>query len=324
MATRFKDYYETLGVSRTAGGDEIKKAFRKLARKYHPDVAKDKKAGEIKFKEINEAYEVLGDPEKRKKYDQLGENWDAQGIPSPGGNGFPRHEGGGNGAQEFHFEGTGFSDFFEQFFGRSQGFGGFSDAGGRSHRGASGGLRHGQDIEGAILVTLEEAMQGSIRQISLQSVDPATGEAKTESFKVRIPKGALDGQIIRVPGKGEAGAGGGEAGHLFLRVRLASHPDFRPLGADLYHDLPLTPWEAVLGASVRLRGIDGDLNVKIPAGTANGQRLRLRGRGLPKPKSEERGDLYVVADIQMPPKVSPAEKELWEQLSRASSFQPRG
>lgn len=166
-------------------------------------------------------------------------------------------------------------------------------------------------------------MQGSIRPISFQTVDPATGAVKTESFKVRIPKGALEGQIIRVPGKGEAGVGGGDAGHLFLRVRLASHPDFRALGADLYHDLALAPWEAVLGTTVRVHGLDGDLDVKIPPGTANGQRLRLRGRGLPKPKSEERGDLYVVADIQTPTHVGPAEKELWEQLSRKSSFNPR-
>ncbi len=324
MAAAFKDYYEILGVGRTATGDEIKQAFRKLARKHHPDVAKDKKAGEIKFKEINEAYEVLGDPENRKKYDQLGENGYAQGMPSAGGDGFHWESAGGNRAQDFHFEGTGFSDFFEQFFGGGRGFGGFSAGGGASRSRAAGGMRHGQDIEGAISVTLEEAMRGSIRQISFQSVDPATGEVRTESFKVRIPKGALEGQIIRVPGKGEPGVGGGEAGHLFLRVRLASHPDFRALGADLYHDLPLAPWEAVLGTTVRLHGIDGDLDVKIPPGTANGQRLRLRGRGLPQPKSEERGDLYVVADIEMPPQISSGEKELWEQLSRASSFQPRG
>jgi curved DNA-binding protein len=323
MAAAFKDYYQILGVERTAGSDEIKKAFRTLARKHHPDVAKDKKAGEIKFKEINEAYEVLSDPENRKKYDQLGKNWNAQGIPPSGDHGFPRQEAGGNRGQEFHFEGTGFSDFFEQFFGSSRGFEEFSTGGGRSRHHASGGPRHGQDIEGAILVTLEEAMRGSIRSLSLETIDPATGEIKTESFKVRIPKGALEGQIIRVPGKGEAGIGGGEAGHLFLRVRLASHPDFRALGADLYHDLPLAPWEAVLGTTVRLHGIDGDLDVKIPPGTANGQRLRLRGRGLPKPKSEERGDLYVVTDIQIPTTISPSEKALWEQLSRGSSFKPQ-
>ena len=319
MATAFQDYYQTLGVARTVGADEIKKAFRALARKYHPDVAKDKKEGEARFKEINEAYEVLSDPEKRKKYDELGKNWDKPGVPPSGWHDFPRHEARGGGAQEFHFEGTGFSDFFEQFFGHGGGFDGFSSA----TRQPDAGVHHGRDVEGAILVTLDEAMHGAVRQISLQAVDPRTGEAKTESFKVRIPKGALEGQVIRVPGKGEAGAGGGEAGHLFLRVRLAGHPDFRALGADLYYDLPLAPWEAVLGTTVRVRSLDGDLDVKIPAGTANGRRRRLRGRGLPKPKSDERGDLYVVAEIEMPEKIGAKERELWEQLRRGSSFNPR-
>jgi curved DNA-binding protein len=320
MPAAFKDYYQTLGVPRTASADEIKKAFRKLARVHHPDVAKDKKAGEIKFKEINEAYEVLGDPEKRRKYDELGENWNAPGGPPPGAYGqapFEAQEGG----PEFHFEGTGFSDFFEQMFGGAQGFGG--PGGGGARRSRAAGPRHGQDIEGALLVTLEEAMQGAIRSLSLQTTDPATGEVRTETFKVRIPKGALEGQVIRVPGKGEAGSGGGEAGHLFLRVRLASHPEFRALGADLYHDLPLAPWEAVLGATVVVPGIDGALSVKIPPGTSNGQKLRLRGRGLPKPKSSERGDLYVVAEIEMPTEITPAERQLWEQLGHASSFRPR-
>jgi len=327
MPAAFKDYYQILGVPRTATSDEIKKAFRKLARLHHPDVAKDKKAGEAKFKEINEAYEVLSDPVNRKKYDDLGENWNAQGAPPPPrGGGFSPQDFDNGQAQEFHFEGTGFSDFFEQMFGRgrAQGFGGFPGEGGDGHGRRSSGKRHGQDIEGAISVTLEEAMHGSIRPISFQAVDPATDEIRTESFKVRIPKGALEGQVIRIPGKGEAGVGGGEAGHLFLRVRLAPHPDFRPLGADLYHDLPLAPWEAVLGTTVRVHGIDGDLNVKIPPGTANGQKLRLRGRGLPRPKSEERGDFYVVADIQVPTHATADEKELWEQLSRKSNFNPRG
>lgn len=324
MAATFRDYYETLGVARTATEDEIKKAFRTLARKYHPDVAKDKKAGEIKFKEINEAYEVLGDPEKRKKYDQLGQNWD-KGAPPPGyqyaqpGAGMGAEQG-----QEFHFEGTGFSDFFEQFFGAGRASGGFGFPGAGGRGGQASGPRHGQDVEGAILVTLDEVMHGSIRSISLQSVDPATGEAKTTSFKVRIPKGALEGQVIRVPGKGQPGSRGGEAGHLFLRVRLASDPDFRVLGADLYRDLALAPWEAVLGTTVRVRGVDGEFDIRIPAGMANGQKLRLRGRGLPRPKSEERGDLYVVADIQIPSQPNAKEKELWEQLSRASTFNPRG
>jgi curved DNA-binding protein len=326
MPATFRDYYQTLGVTRTAGADEIKKAFRKLARQHHPDVAKDKKAGEIKFKEINEAYEVLSDPAKRKKYDELGEHWNAQGGPPPG---YEYARGAGPaGAQDFHFEGTGFSDFFEQFFGAGgngggRSFGGFST--GSSTRGARrGGPLPGQDVEGDISVTLEEAMRGAIREISLQSTDPATGQRKVETFKVRIPKGALEGQVIRVPGKGGPGSGGGEPGHLFLRVRLASHPEFRASGADLYHDLPLAPWEAVLGTTVRVPGLDGEVDLKIPPGTNNGQHLRLRGRGLPKPRSTERGDLYVVAEVEFPKQVSPEEKQLWEQLSRASSFHPRG
>jgi curved DNA-binding protein len=322
MPASFQDYYQILGVPRTATADEIKKSFRALARKYHPDVAKDKKEGEARFKQINEAYEVLGDPEKRKKYDELGENWDKQHYgPPPGAHGFPGQPQGED-AQEFHFEGTGFSDFFEQVFGRGGEYGGFSSAP-RGSRRAQAGPRPGRDVEGAILVTLNEAMHGSIREISLRSTDPHTGEATTETFKVRIPKGALEGQVIRVPGKGEIGSGGGEPGHLFLRVRLASHPDFRALGADLYHDLPLAPWEAVLGTTVRVHGLDGDLDVKIPPGTANGRKLRLRGRGLPRPKSDERGDLYIVAEIEMPASVSASEHELWEQLKNASSFNPR-
>jgi curved DNA-binding protein len=322
MPAAFRDYYQTLGVARSATDDEIKKAFRKLARLHHPDVAKDKKAGEIKFKEINEAYEVLSDPAKRKKYDELGQHWNQQGGPPPG---YDYAEAGPGGGQEFHFEGTGFSDFFEQFFGGGRGFGGFAGGGGGGARaGRAAGPRHGQDIEGDVLVTLEEALQGSIREISLQSVDPATGQVKTENFKVRIPKGALEGQVIRVPGKGGAGAGGGEPGHLFLRVKLASHPEFRATGADLYHDLPLAPWEAVLGTTVRVRGLDGELDVRIPPGIANGQKLRVRGRGLPKPKSAERGDLYVVAEIEVPKQVEAGERALWEQLAKASTFHPRG
>lgn len=318
MAAAFRDYYQTLGLARTASADEIKKAFRKLARQHHPDVAKDKKAGEAKFKEINEAYEVLSDPEKRRKYDELGEHWNQQGGPPPG---YEYAQPGRGDAQEFHFEGTGFSDFFEQFFGGAStgGFGGMRGSGRRS-----AGRRQGQDVEGAVSVTLEEAMQGSIREIALQSVDPETGERKTERFKVRIPKGALEGQVIRVPGKGGAGSGGGEAGHLFLRVRMAAHPEFRAQGADLYHDLPLAPWEAVLGTTVRVRGLDGELDVKIPAGIASGQKLRLRGRGLPRPKSDERGDLYVVAEIEVPKQIGADERALWEQLSKSSSFHPRG
>ena len=329
MATAFKDYYTTLGVSKTASEAEIKKAFRKLARKYHPDVAKDKKTAEEKFKEINEAHEVLSDPDKRRKYDELGANWQDGGGYSPppgwqGGEGDPR---GGPSAQEFHFEGTGFSDFFEQFFG---------GGGARRQRGFPGGEadfgfpaddsrpRRGSDVEGDILVTLDEAMHGAMRPISMQTLDPRTGKAETHSFTVRIPPGASEGRRIRVPGKGAEGSGGGAAGDLFLRVRFAAHPDFRARGSDLYYDLDLAPWEAVLGEQIVVPGLSGAIKVRIPAGTQNGQQLRIRGQGLPVGKTGGRGDLFVVSNIQVPTVVNEDEKKLWEKLGAESSFQPRG
>ncbi|OAI42783.1 molecular chaperone DnaJ [Verrucomicrobia bacterium SCGC AG-212-E04] len=328
MPADFKDYYTTLGVSKTATDAEIKSAFRKLARKYHPDVAKDKKTAEEKFKEINEANEVLSDPVKRKKYDELGANWqDGGGFqPPPGWQAGARRRADGTPAQEFHFEGTGFSDFFEQFFGgggrRNYGFPSGDDD-------FSGGAdasrpRRGSDIEGDILVTLDEAMHGTMRPISLQTVDPRTGKVETHSFTVRIPAGATDGRRIRVPGKGADGTGGGAAGDLYLRVRLAAHPDFRPRGADLYYDLDLSPWEAVLGEQVIVPGLTGAIKVRIPPGTANGQQLRVRAQGLPIGKTGERGDLYVVSNIQIPTELTDAERTLWEKLKVASSFEPRG
>jgi curved DNA-binding protein len=329
MAVQYKDYYQILGVPRNASDADIKKAFRKLAREHHPDVAKDKKAAEEKFKEINEANEVLSDPEKRKKYDTLGPNWqDAGGFePPPGWAGAAAGRRTHGGAREFHFGGTGFSDFFEQFFGggggRSYGFPmdeeDFEEAGPRQAR-----SRRGRDIEGDLLVTLDEAMHGTMRPISLQTTDPRTGKQETESFTVRIPAGASDGRRIRVPGKGAPGANGGEAGDLFLRVRLAAHPDFRTHESDLYHDLDLAPWEAVLGTELVIPSLDGDkIKMRIPAGTTNGQQLRLRGRGLPKGKSGERGNLYAVVNIVLPTDVNEEEHALWEKLAKTSSFHPR-
>ena len=207
MPVEFKDYYGVLGVGRDATDADPKKAFRKLARQYHPDVAKDKKSAEAKFKEINEAYEVLGDPQKRRKYDELGANWDQQAGASPGHGG--RAWTGANGGQEFHFGGTGFSDFFEQFFGGRRGGGfDFSRGGGGKFRPEDfeqphGPLR-GSDIEGDILVTLDEVMEGSTRTISFERVNPSTGKAQTQTFKVRIPAGVREGQSIRVAGLGEA------------------------------------------------------------------------------------------------------------------------
>jgi curved DNA-binding protein len=331
MAVEFQDYYTTLGVARGATEAEIKKAFRKLARAHHPDVAKprDKKAAEEKFKQINEAYDVLSDPEKRRKYDSLGADWDKPGggfqaPPDRGGAGMGRASPNGNGSYEFNFGGsTGFSDFFEQFFGR--GGGGASSF----HRAPSGGEETdfaypGSDIEGDLLVTLDEVLRGSTRTISLQRTDPRSGETKTETIKVRIPPGVQDGQVIRVRGKGGEGSGGAAAGDLLLRVRLAAHPEFRAEGFDLYHDLEIAPWEGVLGASVTVPTLGGGrVKLRIPPGTNNGQRLRIRGLGLPKGRSETRGDLYVVMEVELPPKLTEEERALWEKLRHLSRFDPR-
>jgi curved DNA-binding protein len=313
MAVQFRDYYETLGVSKTATADEIRSAFRKLARKYHPDVAKDKKAAEEKFKQINEAYEVLSDPEKRKKYDQLGENWNQPGgfqpppqwgEAQPGG-GFYRY-GDGQGGVEFEFNGTGFSDFFEAFFGGGRGqsaFGGF----GRRQAGAE----RGNDVEADIMVPLEEALHGSTRTVSVRRA----GSNKVETYQVKIPRGVREGQRIRLAGQGEAGERGGKSGDLFLRVRLARHPDFTVEGSDLIHEVKIAPWQAVLGTEVTVPTLEGNVRLKIPPGTQPGQRFRLRERGLPS-SSGKRGDLYVEVQMAIPKKVTEKEKEIWSELAR--------
>jgi curved DNA-binding protein len=330
MAVEFKDYYQTLGVSKNAGEEEIRKAFRKLARKYHPDVARNKTEAEEKFKEINEAYEVLSDPAKRKKYDTLGANWNRPGgfQPPPGWRGGGFREAGPNEEFEFRFGGTGFSDFFEQFFGGRGAFGrgfGFEEEPRRAGPGSRQRqfARRGNDIEGDILVSLDEVLHGSIRTVSFQQADRRTGKTETRTFRVKIPQGVQEGQLIRVAGKGEAGAGGGGPGDLYLRVRLAKHPDFRTRGMDLLYDLELAPWEAVLGATARVPSLEGPLSLRIPPGSSNGQQLRVRGRGLVS-RTGERGDLYAVISIVVPSRVSPAERELWEQLAKTTEFKPRG
>ncbi len=313
MAVQFRDYYETLGVSKTANEDEIRSAFRKLACKYHPDVAKDKKTAEEKFKQINEAYEVLSDPEKRRKYDQLGENWNQPGgfQPPPqwgaGQQGGGFHRGSGeNGGVEFEFGGTGFSDFFEAFFGGGRGrsaFGGFGQRETMAERGS--------DVEADIMVTLEEALHGSTRQVSLRRA----GSTKTETYQVRIPRGVREGQRIRLAGQGEASERGGKSGDLFLRVRLARHPDFSVEGSDLVHEVKIAPWQAVLGDQLIVPTLEGNARLKLPSGTQGGQRFRLRERGLPG-VSGQRGDLYVVVQIALPKKLTEREREIWEQLAR--------
>jgi len=326
MPVQYKDYYEILGVPRSAGDAEIKKAFRKLAREHHPDVAKDKKRAEEKFKEINEAYEVLSDPAKRKKYDELGANWKsgADFHPPPGWEGFSRGQGfrgRGAGGQEFefHFGGTGFSDFFEQLFGSRMRGGGFGSRGGFAEEEEL--AERGRDIEGDIMVTLEEALRGSVRAVNVRR--PVGRSIKTETYQVRIPPGVTEGQKLRVAGRGEAGSSGGEAGDLYLRVRLAKHPDFEVEDHDLIYESELAPWEAVLGAEISVPTPDGRVNIKIPPGTQSGQKLRVRGRGLPT-RGGARGDLFVVTRIEVPAKVSDPERKLWEQLGRESRFNPRG
>jgi len=324
VAVHYKDYYEILGVPRSASDEDIKKAFRRLAREHHPDVAREKRGSEERFKEVNEAYEVLGNPENRKKYDALGADFRSgtEFRPPPGfGRQRPTRRGGASNPEEFEFRGAGFSEFFESLFGGAgRAGGGFSGFGGgmgdpdeESHRGA--------DVEGEILVALDEVLHGSVRTISMQGVNPRTGQHERSVLQVRIPAGVREGQLIRVAGKGESGIRR-TPGDLYLRVRLAKHPDFEVKGSDLVTELTLAPWEAVLGATVAVPTLDGRVHVRVPPGSRNRQQLRVRSRGLPG-STGERGDLYVNLNIDVPSAVGEEERELWERLGAKSKFVPR-
>ncbi|MGD8372803.1 MAG: DnaJ C-terminal domain-containing protein [Syntrophobacterales bacterium] len=319
MAVKFQDYYETLGVGRNASEAEIKRAYRKLARKYHPDVNKDKEA-EDKFKQINEAHEVLKDPKKRKLYDQLGPDWQAgqDFKPPPGWEDVHFDFQTGPGAEAFDF-GGGFSDFFEMLFG-----GRMAGGGGASARQASWVMR-GQDQEAGIEVSLEDAYHGATRTITLQGHEiDSQGQVRptAQNLQVKIPPGVTDGTRIRLSGKGGAGMGGGPAGDLYLRVHIMPHARFRVEGHDLLVEVPVTPWEAALGATVEVPVMDGTVNLKIPAGSQSGQRLRLRGKGLPK-KGSERGDLFARLKIAVPKDLNEREKELFAEMAEISKFNPR-
>ena len=335
MAVKFKDYYEVLGVPRTATENDIRKEYRKLARKHHPDVNPGDKSAEERFKEINEAYEVLSDAEKRKRYDQLGANWKAGAdfTPPPGGgNGRVDFSGGfgdifgGNGGA------SGFSDFFESMFGR-----------GRSARGGAGFRTSGQDIEAEIPLTLEEAHRGGTRNISLEVTEPCpeckgTGRkdgkvcptchgagiiSRPKSFEVTIPPGVREGSVIRLAGQGEPGANGASPGDLYLRVRIKPHRLIEVAGEDdVQIELPVAPWEAALGAKVSVPTLDGAVEMTIPPGTQGGARLRLRNQGLNK-RGGGRGDEYVKVKIVIPPRLTAKEKELFEKLAAESRFNPR-
>ena len=329
---KYLDYYAVLGVSRTASPEEIKKAFRKLARQYHPDVNKSAGA-EARFKEINEANEVLSDPEKRKRYDALGQNWKTgqDFTPPPGWGGY---EGASSGPGGIHFDfggaqgGGDFSDFFSSLFGDLGGAG-------RSARGRRGGnpfagydgfgggedafTPRGQDFEANLSLSIEELFSREPKSISLQvpeaHPDGSVSRA-TRTFHVRIPLGATDGTRIRLSGQGEGG------GNLYLNLRVAPHPVFQINGHDLDMVLPIAPWEAVLGAKVHLPTLDGAASLHIPPGTQGGSRLRLGGKGLPD-KRGTRGDLFVNVRIAVPDHPTAREKALFEQLAKESPFHPR-
>ncbi len=314
----FKDYYEIMGVKKDASQDEIKRAYRKLARKFHPDVSKEADA-ETRFKEIGEAYEVLKDPEKRAAYDQLGSNWKAgqDFNPPPGWDaGFEFSGGGFTGSDNADY-----SDFFESLFGR----GGFGTGTGRGYRtgGAGGFNMRGQDHHARILIDLEDAYSGASRAITLQAPEmDASGHVvnRTRTLNVKIPKGVKQGQRIRLSGQGAPGMGDAPAGDLYLEIEFKPHSYYRVDGHDVYLDLPLAPWEAALGAKVKVPTPSGVLEVKIAKGTQAGKKMRLKGKGIP---ASTPGDLYVVAQIVLPEADTPEKEELYRKMEQTMSFNPR-
>jgi DnaJ-class molecular chaperone len=337
---KFQDYYAALGVPRTASPDEIKKAYRKLAMKWHPDRARaeEKKEAEAKFKEINEAYEVLSDPEKRSKYDRFGEPWQhgQDFTPPPGADGGGRRMS----AEEFEsiFGGSGFSDFFRSIFGEDvrTRFGGET-------RGRRRGRARGADVEAELHVEVGDALQGGRRSFEVggtsacptcegagmigERVCPTcTGRGQTERgrhVELALPPDVRDGKRLRLRGLGEPGEGGGEAGDLYLVIRLDSDRVYRVRGNDVEADVPLAPWEALKGAKVDVRTMDGVATVTIPPGMQSGKRLRLRGKGLPDGHGG-RGDFYVVVRYALPEELTDRQRELLDELARSGPSQVTG
>ncbi len=314
---KYKDYYATLGLARDASADDVKKAYRRLAKKYHPDVSKEKDAEE-RFKEVNEAYQTLSDAEKRSAYDQLGRYRPGEDIRPPPGWG-----------QQFRFEQgdlDGFVDLSELF--EHLGAAGFGRSAGRGGRagGGRGFAMRGQDYEVTAHLALEEVFRGAELDLDLSAPEMTPeGEIRRvpKTIHVRVPKGATDGQRLRVPGKGGPGAGSGPAGDLYLNIVLRPHPLYKVQEHDLSLDLPIAPWEAVLGTGVEVPTLDGRVKVSVRPGSRAGQKLRLAGKGLPKPKGGA-GDLYCVLQIAMPTVVSDREKALYEELGQLATFNPRG
>ncbi len=331
MAVTFQDYYQTLGVKRDATQDQIKRAHRRLARQYHPDVNKDKQAEE-KFKQITEAYEVLKDPETRKKYDALGANWKAgQEFTPPSGWENVRFEfRGGAGGQGFHARPDGFSDFFEMIFGRAHGRGSGPGHGGwqemlRAAQAGGGpagapGARPTAPSEAHITVTLEDAYHGSTKQITLR--DGATGESQT--LHVKIPPGTTHGTKIRLAGQADRTKGSGPSGDVLLHIKLQPHPRFKVHGHQLHTTVAIAAWEAALGAKVPVQTLDGQITLTVPAGAQSGQKLRLREKGLPqRGRSGRRGDMLIELKTVVPKSLDSRERELFELLAKESRFNPR-
>lgn len=360
MSIEFKDYYESLGISRDADQADVRRAFRRLARKYHPDVAHSNPEAEDKFKEINEANAVLGDPDKRRRYDKLGEDWDEK-------KGFAPFSGVGDDF-EFQFAGTGFSDFFEKFFSsetqeeqggkekrtRSRSRSRDSEPSPRepkTSRGASGDQRqkpaastgdestlNGNDVEADLMVTLDEAIHGAARPITVRLKLPcnacgADGSrcivckgqgfvVKSIHHQVRIPPGVKEGQRLRLRGKGHTSPHGEPQGDLYLNVKIAGDPDLRLDNGDLIHDLDLAPWEAVLGTEVEVATPRGRVRIKIPSGIQSEGRLRLPGHGVVD-ETGQHGDLTIVAHVKVPTRMTKAEYAAWKDLASKARFNPR-
>jgi DnaJ-class molecular chaperone len=348
MATKTIDYYGVLNVGRSATEDQIKAAYRKLARKFHPDLNPGDKAAEERFKELQEAYDVLSDKEKRKLYDQYGENWRAvqQGCAAPPGwEGF-RARGEGTPTAGFDFGGFDFRDF-RSGAGGAGGFDIFEELLGRAGGGARGGRarrsRRGQDIEAELELSLEEAHRGGRRTLQMQTAEicqtcqgagatvgnqicqtcrGAGQTLKPKTIDVNIPAGVRDGSTVRLAGQGGAGVEGAQAGDLYLHVRLRPDPVFNVRGDDLEVEIRLAPWEAVLGAKIEVPTLEGRVEMTIPAGARSDQRLRLRGQGLNKRRGG-RGDVYVRLKVVTPREVNGEERRLYEELRRVSRFNPR-
>lgn len=347
MAIAYRDYYETLGISRSAGDEEIRRAFRRLAREYHPDVTGNDRYAEDKFKEINEAYEVLGDPDRRRRYDEFTLSYQhaARGNVPPGWGSFAESTNGNGGrAEHFTFTGTGFSEFFDQLFGSNNRTTNSNRERPpqRERSSSSEDSEFGDDLETDLFVTLEEVARGAVRRVTMRravrcnacygmgqynahSCDRCDGKGsmlKNVTFQVKVPRGVPEGACLKVPGQGEEAWRGNHKGDLYLKVKYARNPDFHVEQGQLIHDLELAPWEAALGTTVTIQSLDGKLNIKVPPGTQHGQKLRIRGKGLPALDSVP-GDLLVQVRIRIPVASKDRERDLWQELARESSFAPR-